>query len=318
MTNWIQKKLQSFVDKAKQTFIRKRASKEDQADSMWINCPGCNKMQLKEDLKKNLNVCKCSHHFDLDPKTRFSEIFFDNGHYDLIECPDWADPDPLNFKIGKIKFIDKYNAYRKKTGQQSAILVAKGKVNGLNIVAFGYNFSMGGSSLTQREGEHLLAGIQKALDEKVDAVVSFYQSGGMNVTGNLNSLKNMPVQMMAMNMLKKAGIVTIGICGSKITGGTFCNVYGNDFIFAESPKSENLLFSGKRVSASVNKGQELPFDFGQASSVVKHGMIDGVFESRIEIKEKITNLIRVILKKSEKKAKVESTSSVKVDIPAVS
>ncbi len=318
MTNWIQKKLQSFVDKAKQTFIRKRASKEDQADSMWINCPGCNKMQLKEDLKKNLNVCKCSHHFDLDPKTRFSEIFFDNGHYDLIECPDWADPDPLNFKIGKIKFIDKYNAYRKKTGQQSAILVAKGKVNGLNIVAFGYNFSMGGSSLTQREGEHLLAGIQKALDEKVDAVVSFYQSGGMNVTGNLNSLKNMPVQMMAMNMLKKAGIVTIGICGSKITGGTFCNVYGNDFIFAESPKSENLLFSGKRVSASVNKGQELPFDFGQASSVVKHGMIDGVFESRIEIKDKITNLIRVILKKSEKKAKVESTSSVKVDIPAVS
>ena len=177
---------------------------------------------------------------------------------------------------------------------------------------------MGGSSLTQREGEHLLAGIQKALDEQVDAVVSFYQSGGMNVTGNLNSLKNMPVQMMAMKMLKKAGIVTIGICGSKITGGTFCNVYGNDFIFAESPKSENLLFSGKRVSASVNKGQELPFDFGQASSVVKHGMIDGVFESRIEIKDKITNLIRVILKKSEKKAKVESTSSVKVDIPAVS
>ena len=318
MTNWIQKKLQSFVDKAKQTFNRKRASKEDQADSMWINCPGCNKMQLKEDLKKNFNVCKCSHHFDLDPKTRFSKIFFDNGYYDLIECPDWADPDPLNFKIGKIKFIDKYNAYRKKTGQQSAILAAKGKVNGLNIVAFGYNFLMGGSSLTQREGEHLLAGIQKALDEQVDAVVSFYQSGGMNVTGNLNSLKNMPVQMMAMRMLKKAGIVTIGICGSKITGGTFCNVYGNDFIFAESPKSENLLFSGKRVSASVNKGQELPFDFGQASSVVKHGMIDGVFESRIEIKDKITNLIRIILKKSEKKAKVESTSSVKVDIPAVS
>ena len=227
MTNWIKKKLQSFVDKAKQTFNRKRASKQDQADSMWINCPGCNKMQLKEDLKKNFNVCKCFHHFDLDPKTRFSEIFFDNGHYDLIECPDWADPDPLNFKIGKIKFIDKYNAYRKKTGQQSAVLVAKGKVNGLNILAFGYNFSHGGAALTQREGEHLLAGIQKALDEKVDAVVSFYQSGGMSVTGNLNSLKNMPVQMMAMNMLKKAGIVTIGICGSKITGGTFCNVYVN-------------------------------------------------------------------------------------------
>ena len=104
--NWIQKKLQSFVEKAKLTFKRERPSKEDQADSMWVNCPGCNQMQLKEDLKKNFNVCKCTHHFDLDPKTRFSEMFFDDGEYELIECPEWADPDPLNFKIGDKKFID--------------------------------------------------------------------------------------------------------------------------------------------------------------------------------------------------------------------
>jgi len=316
--NWIKNLKKSFVEKVKNTFKRQRPSKKDQSDSMWINCPSCNQMQLKLDLKKNFNVCTCTHHFDLDPKTRFSEMFFDDGEYELIECPEWADPDPLNFKIGEKKFIDKYNAYKKKTGQQSAILAAKGTVNGLNIVAFGYNFAHGGAALTQREGEHLIAGIQKALDDKVDAVVSFYQSGGMSVTGNLNSLKNMPVQMMAMKMLKKAGIVTIGICGSKITGGTFCNVYGNDFIFAENPKSENLLFAGKRVSASVNKGHELPQDFGQASSIVDHGMIDGAFESRMEIREKITNLIRVLLKKSEIEAKAESTSNVKVDIPAVS
>ena len=316
--NWIQKKLQSFVEKAKQTFKRERPSRKDQEDSLWINCPGCNQMLLKEDLKKNFNVCKCTHHFDLDPKTRFSEMLFDDGEYSLIECPEWANPDPLNFKIGDKKFIDKYNAYKKKTGQQSAILAAKGTVNGLKIIAFGYNFAHGGAALTQREGEHLIAGIQTALNEKVDAVVSFYQSGGMAVTGNLNSLKNMPVQMMAMKMLKKAGIVTIGICGSKITGGTFCNVYGNDFIFAENPKNENLLFAGKRVSASVNKGQELPQDFGQASSIVDHGMIDGAFESRMEIREKITNLIRVLLKKSEIEEKAESTSNVKVDLQSAS
>ena len=152
-----------------------------------------------------------------------------------------------------------------------------------------------------------------ALDDKVDAVVSFYQSGGMNVTGNLNSLKNMPVQMMAMKMLKKAGIVTIGICSSKITGGTFCNVYGNDFIFAETLKNENLLFAGKRVSASVNKGQELPEDFGRASSLVDHGMIDGAFDSRMEIREKITSLIRVVLKKPEIEARIEEKSNVTVD-----
>ena len=239
--NWIKKKLESFVEKAKQTFKKDRPTKAEQNDSLWITCPGCNQMQLKEDLKKNYNVCSCTHHFDLDPKTRFSKLFFDDGEYELIDCPEWSDPDPLNFKIEGKKFIDKYNAYRKKTGQQSAILAAKGTVNGLNVIAFGYNFSHGGGAMTQREGEHLIAGIQRALNEKVDAVVSFYQSGGMAVTGNLNSLKNMPVQMMAMKMLKDAGIVTIGICSLKVTGGTFSNVYGNDFIFAESPKSENII-----------------------------------------------------------------------------
>ena len=316
--NWIKSKIQSFVEKAKQTFKKDRPTKAEQKDSLWINCPGCNQMQLKEDLNKNYNICACSHHFDLDPKTRFSKLFFDDGEYELIECPEWSDPDPLNFKIEDKKFIDKYNAYKKKTGQQSAILAAKGTVNGLNVIAFGYNFAHGGAAMTQREGEHLITGIQRALNEKVDAVVSFYQSGGMAVTGNLNSLKNMPVQMMAMKMLKDAGIVTIGICSSKVTGGTFCNVYGNDFIFAESPKSENILFAGKRVSASVNKGTALPTDFGQASSLVEHGMIDGAFDSRIEIRNKITNLVRVLLKKSEKEALAEKQSNIKVDLQSAS
>ena len=163
--NWIKSKIQSFVEKAKQTFKKDRPTKAEQNDSLWINCPGCNQMQLKEDLNKNYNICACSHHFDLDPKTRFSKLFFDDGEYELIECPEWSDPDPLNFKIEDKKFIDKYNAYKKKTGQQSAILAAKGTVNGLNVIAFGYNFAHGGAAMTQREGEHLITGIQRALNE---------------------------------------------------------------------------------------------------------------------------------------------------------
>ena len=312
--NWIKSKIQSFVEKAKKTFKKERPSKAEQNNSLWINCPSCNKMSLKEDLKKNYNVCICNYHFDLDPKIRFTELLFDEGDYEIIECPDWADPDPLEFKIDDVKFIDKYNAYKKKTGQQSAILAAKGKVNGLNVIAFGYNFMFGGSALTNREGEHLIAGIQKALNDKVDAVVSFYQSGGMGVTGNIHSLKNMPVQMMAMKMLRDAGIVTIGICSSKVTGGTFCNVYGNDFLFSETKnKTENLLFAGKRVSASVNKGTELPENFGASDSLIENGMLCGGFDSRMEIREKITSLIRVVLKKPEIEARLQEKSNVTVD-----
>ena len=100
----------------------------------------------------------------------------------------------------------------------------------------------------------------------------------------------------------------MAILGSKTTGGTFCNVFGNDFLFAEK-NAENLLFAGKRVSASVNTGHEMPSDFGHSTSLENHGMIDGVLD-RIEAKSIISNLVKVILKKAEK----SNTSSGNVTI----
>ncbi len=315
--NWIKNLKLSFVEKVKETFKRKRPSKKEQSDSMWVNCPGCNQMKLRQDLKKKFNVCDCSHHFDLDPKILFTDLLFDDGDWEKIPCPP-ANPDPLNFKINETKYIDKYNTYIKKTGQDSAILAGKGTINGLKIIAFGYNFSFGGNAMTPRENEQLLSGIQMAMDEKVDAVISIYQSGGMSVACGMFGLVTMPKQMFAMRELRKTGIVTIGILESKITGGTFCNTYGNDFLFSSSPKNVSQLFAGARVSASVNKSQPLPEDFGVSSSLQNSGQIDGCFNSRLEIREKITNLLRVLLKKPEKESKEESTSNVKVAVSASS
>ena len=48
--NWILNFKTKFVEKVKKTFKRDRPSKTDQANSAWINCPGCNQMKLKDDL----------------------------------------------------------------------------------------------------------------------------------------------------------------------------------------------------------------------------------------------------------------------------
>ena len=305
--NWIKEKVKSFVEKAKQSFKRERPSKSDQADSMWINCPGCNQMQLRDDLKKNFNICKCSHHFDLDPKVRFKNLLFDNGQFELIECPTWSSPDPLKMEINGKKFIDKYKNYQKKTGQESALFIAHGKVGGLKTVAIGYNFAFGGAAFSQRENEHFLAAAQFAIENNVELFLSIYQSGGMSVYGNIHSLKSMSVCQMAHTMLKKKNIVNIGVLGSKITGGTFVNVFANDFLFSESHNNTDQLFSGKRVSASVRSSDntEMPSDFGQGRFLENHGMIDGCLTTRLEVKEKIVELTKVLLKKAEAQVKQE-------------
>ena len=318
--NWIKNRILSFVQKTKDKFKKDRPSKEDQEKSLWINCPGCNQMQFKEDLNKNYNICKCSYHFDLDPKIRFKNLLFDNGDYELIDCPSWSSPDPLKMEVNGKKYIDKYKGYQKKTGQQSALLIAHGKIGGLKAVAVGYNFAFGGAAFSQRENEHFLSAAQFAMENDIELFLSIYQSGGMSVYGNIHSLKGMSVCQMVHTMLKKKKIINIGILGSKITGGTFVNVFANDFLFSESPKNSNQLFSGKRVSASVRSSDntEMPSDFGEGAFLEKHGIIDGCFSSRLDVKTKIITLTKVLLKKAEAQAKNESNVKVDQSLQSVS
>ncbi len=305
--NWIKSQILSFVEKAKNKFKTSRPSKEDQDKSLWISCPGCKQMQLKEDLSKNFNICKCGFHFDLDPKIKFDQLLFDSGSWESIACPSWSNPDPLGIIINGKKYIDKYKGYQKKTGQESALLIGHGKIGGLKAVVVGYNFGFGGASYGQRESEHWLAGAQFALENKVDLFLSIYQSGGKSVYGNLHSLKSMATVQMAHTMLKKKNIINIGILESKITGGTFVDVFGNDFLFSIKGSTDQL-FSGKRVSAGVRSSDsaQMPEDYGTSYFLERSGMCDGVINSRLEMKETITKLTKVLLKKDDAQDKNES------------
>ena len=82
-------------------------------------------------------------------------------------------------------------------------------------------------------------------------------------------------------------------------------------MFSESPKNSDQLFSGKRVSASVGSSDntEMPSDFGEGAFLEKHGMIDGCFNSRLEVKDKIVTLVKVLLKKRKLKLKIGQMSS---------
>ena len=76
----------------------------------------------------------------------------------------------------------------------------------------------------------------------------------------------------------------------------------HDFIIIEHSSVENLLFSGKRVTANILKGTDaIPEDFGRADGVVKSGLADITLESRKELKETLTKLANIILKKKETK-----------------
>ena len=96
-------------------------------------------------------------------------------------------------------------------------------------------------------------------------------------------------------------IITFAVAARAVAGGTYAsNFFMHDFLIIEHSSVANVLFSGKRVTANILKGtDQIPDDFGTATGIMKSGLADITLESRKELKDTITKLANIILKKEE-------------------
>jgi len=299
--NWLTGWKKKIGIKVKKLF-KKQTSEHETTD--WKNCPQCKKISYKPDLYNNLYICECSFHFDLPPKLRLDHLF--DSNYEIIEAADGIDPDPLNFEVKDgaregYKYIDKIKKYRKITGQKTALLCASGKISNLNAVIVCFNPKFGAGRFGPAENEHFLRAANFAIEKKVDIWVVIYQSSGIDVHTGVTGLYGMSKSIIAMNEIKKAKIPTFAIAARATAGGTYASsFFMHDFIIVESKCVENLLFSGKRVTANILKGtDQIPDDFGRADGVMKSGLADITLENRKKLKDTITKLANIILKKQE-------------------
>ena len=300
--NWITRWKKIGI-KVKQIF-KKQTSSQESTD--WKNCPQCKKISYKPDLFNNSYICECSFHFDLPPKLRLESLF--DSNYQIIEAPNDINPDPLEFEVKDgaregYKYIDKIKKYRKVTGQQTALMCAFGNISNLSAVVVCFNPKFGAGRFGPAENEHFLKAANFAVEKKVDIWVVVYQSSGIDVHTGVTGLAGMTKSIVAMNEIKKNKIPTFCIAARATAGGTYASsFFMHDFIIIESKCVENLLFSGKRVTANILKGtDQIPEDFGRADGVMKSGLADITLESRKELKETITKLANIILKKEELK-----------------
>ncbi len=294
--NWITR-FKKIGIKVKQIFKKQPTGKEE---SDWKNCPQCKKISYKPDLIDNLYVCECSFHFDLPPDLRLKNLF--DTEYEIIEPSDNIDPDPLKFEVtGRYKYIDKIKNYRNITKQKTALICASGPVSGLNAVVVCFNPKFGAGRFGPAENEHFLKAARVAVEKKVDVWIVIYQSSGIDVHTGITGLAGMTKSIIAMDEIKKAGIPTFSIAARAVAGGTYASsFFQHDFIIVESKCVENLLFSGKRVTANILKGtDQIPENFGTAPGVMKAGLADIILESRKELKETIAKLTNILLKKKE-------------------
>ena len=286
--NWIKKTLR-FSEKIKR-IIRKRASKEEIANSDWTSC--CKGPILKKDLEENLWVCpSCNKHHRISPRQRF-DIIFGKNNYEILKTPIPQD-DPLNWSDAK-PYKDRLKTARKKTGMDCGMMVVNAYLKNIKITAIASDFDFVGGSIGAAEGEAFLYGIQQAIENKQPFII-FTSGGGMRMMESLISLSQMTRTTLAINELKKNNLPYI-VCLTDPTAGGITASYAmlGDIHLAEP--GALIAFAGARVIQGTVR-EELPEGFQKSEYVEKTGFVDLIVE-RKDLNEKISTLLSILLKQN--------------------
>ena len=302
--NWLTKAI-NFREKIKK-ILKKRPSKEDIENSNWTNC--CKGPILKKDLEASLWVCNsCGKHHRISCKQRF-DILFGKNLYKILNNPIPVE-DPLNWVDTK-SYIERLKIAKKKTGQNCAVVIAKGNLNGIEVTAGAINFDFIGGSIGAAEGEAILYGAQHAIDNKTPYIF-FPCGGGQRMFESPIALANMTRTTIAINELKKNNLPYV-VCFTDPTAGGITASFAmlGDIHFAEPGCL--IAFAGKRVIQATVK-EELSAEFQTAEFVEKHGFVDKVV-NRKDLTNEIGKLLEILLKKnSEVNSELSNETSTNIE-----
>jgi acetyl-CoA carboxylase carboxyl transferase subunit beta len=173
-------------------------------------------------------------------------------------------------------------------------MIAKTKINNIDITAGAFNFAFIGGSVGAAEGEAIIYGIQHAIDNQ-NPFVLFTSGGGMRMFESLIALSQMTRTILAINELKKNNLPYLACLIDPTAGGiTASFAMLGDIHFAEP--GAIVAFSGARVIRATVK-EELPEGFQKSEYVQKTGFIDLIVE-RKDLRKKIGSILSILLKKN--------------------
>ena len=219
--------------------------------------------------------------------------------------------DPLDWNDSK-PYKQRLKEARKKTNQETAVQIAKGRINNIEVTVGAINFDFIGGSVGAAEGEAIIYGIQHAIDNKTPFIF-FPCGGGQRMFESPIALSQMTRTTLAINELKKNKLPYI-VCFTDPTAGGITASFAmlGDIHLAEPGCL--IAFAGKRVIQATVK-EELTPDFQTAEFVEKHGFVDKVV-NRKDLTNEIAKLLEILLKKnSDVNSELSNETSKNIEQP---
>lgn len=262
-------------------FIAKRETDE----TLWTKCRSCSQMVFTKEYEENLSVCpRCDHHGRIGPTARFEQLF-DEGSWSVIANPAVKD-DPLKFRDSK-KYVDRLKAARTATGEEDALINARGAILGEPAVIGVQDFAFLGGSMGVAVGEAFIAGIDAAIADRAPYII-FTASGGARMQEGILSLMQMPKMSVGVARLKAAGLPYIVVMTDPTSGGVMASYATLGDIHLAEPRA-TLAFTGRRVIENTIR-EKLPDDFQTSEYLLDHGMIDMIVDRR-DLRERLAQIL---------------------------
>jgi len=257
-------------------------------EGLWTKCEGCNSVLYRAELERTLEVCpKCGHHSSISARQRLGH-FLDPAPRGEIGA-DLQAADPLKFKDTK-KYRDRLADAQKSTGEKEGMVVMRGQVMGLPLVAAAFEFGFIGGSMGSVVGQKFTLGVQRCLDDGVP-LVCFTASGGARMQESLFSLLQMAKTSAALAKLGERGLPFISVMTHPTMGGVSASLAMLGDIHIAEPKAQ-IGFSGPRVIEQTVR-QKLPEGFQTSEFLLEHGAIDMIVDRR-EMRERIFSILAML------------------------
>lgn len=283
--SWLQKIFPAKVE---------TSHKKGVPEGVWSKCADCNAVLYRAELERNLEVCpKCGFHQRVGGRACLT-LFLDKDQPKVEIGKEVKPTDILRFRDSK-RYKDRLLAAQKKTGEDDALVVLKGTLHHIPVVAAAFDFDFIGGSMGSAVGGRFVRGVQASIDARIP-FICFSASGGARMQEGLVSLMQMAKTSAALAKLSSQGLPFISILMDPTMGGVSASLAMlGDIIIAE-PRAL-IGFAGPRVIEQTVR-ETLPEGFQRSEFLLEHGAIDMIVDRR-EMRNKVASLLSKLLHKPE-------------------
>ena len=286
----------SWLEKLLNKNNLKRNRKASIPKGVWISCPSCTQTLYHIALEENLQVCpKCGHHMRMTARLRL-DTFLDNSERTELGTQ-YLPIDLLSFKDNK-RYTERLASAQKSTGEKDALVVMKGELLGMPVVACAFEFAFMAGSMGSVVGARFVDAVNKAIESNC-ALVCFSACGGARMQESLMALMQMAKTSAALKRLSQAKLPYISVITDQTFGGVSASLAMLGDINIGEPKAR-IGFAGRRVIEQTVR-EKLPDGFQQSEFLLEHGALDMIVDRR-DMRKKVARLIAMMTNTTHQKA----------------